>query len=57
MHREKLEALDQSLAHASYHVGQITFLGRMLRGESGTTLTIPPGGTAAYNANPTMEEG
>jgi hypothetical protein len=51
------EALLRSLAHASYHVGQMTFLGKMLRGSEWEYLTIPPGGTAAYNANPTHEKG
>ena len=51
------EALLRSLAHVSYHVGQITFVGKMLRGREWTYLTIPPGGTDAYNKNPTREKG
>lgn len=50
-------ALERSLAHTAYHVGQITFVGKMLRGGEWDWLTIPPGGTAAYNANPTHEKG
>ena len=49
------EALARSLGHTAYHVGQITFLGKMLAGEGWDYLSIPPGGTAAYNANPTHE--
>jgi uncharacterized damage-inducible protein DinB len=49
------EALERSLAHTSYHVGQITFAGKMLRREEWKYLSIPPGQTAAYNANPTLE--
>src|SRR5437762_671037 len=37
------EALHRSLAHASYHVGQIVFLARSLRGGAWEFLTIPPG--------------
>lgn len=51
------EALERSLAHVSYHVGQMAFLGKMLRREGWRYLTIPPGGSAAYNANPTREKG
>lgn len=51
-----LQALQRSLAHTSYHVGQITFIGKMLAGDGWTYLSIPPGGTSAYNAAPTMEK-
>jgi hypothetical protein len=51
------EALHRSLAHASYHVGQMVYIGKMLRGEEWTYLSIPPGGSVAYNANPTLEKG
>lgn len=51
-----VEALQRSLGHTSYHVGQITFLGKMLLGSEWTYLTIPPGGTAAYNRDPTHEK-
>ncbi|BBO34770.1 DUF1572 family protein [Lacipirellula parvula] len=42
-------AIQRSLAHASYHVGQIVILARHWAGEQWTTLTIPRGGSAAYN--------
>ena len=51
------EALHRSLAHASYHVGQMAYMGKMLRGEEWKFLSIPPGGSAAYNVNPTLEKG
>ncbi len=51
-----LEALLRSVAHASHHVGQIIYLGKMLRGEEWENLSIPPGGSAAYNRNPTREK-
>jgi uncharacterized damage-inducible protein DinB len=50
------EALHRSLAHTSYHVGQIVFLAKTLRGRQWEHLTIPPGGSAAYNANPFAEK-
>jgi hypothetical protein len=51
-----VEALHRSLAHAASHVGQIQFWGKVLKGTTWTWLSIPPGGTAAYNANPTHEK-
>lgn len=50
-----LEALHRSLAHTSYHVGQMVFLGRLLKSDDWTYLSIPPGGSGAYNQNPTRE--
>jgi len=49
------EALQRSLAHASYHVGQIVYLAKALRGAEWEYLSIPPGGSEAYNRNPTAE--
>jgi len=50
------EALHRSLAHTSYHVGQIVFLAKELRSGRWRWLTIPPGGSAAYNKNPFAEK-
>lgn len=49
------EALFRSLAHTSYHVGQMVFLAKSLRGDEWRYLSIPPGGSKAYNSNPTSE--
>ncbi len=49
------DALHRSLAHVSYHVGQIVYLSKSLRGKAWKFLSIPPGGSEAYNKNPTME--
>ncbi len=50
------EALHRSLAHTSYHVGQIVFLAKTLRGGGWRYLSIPPGKSAAYNENPIAEK-
>ena len=50
-----VEALHRSLAHASYHVGQIVYAARGVRGEAWEYLSIPPGQSERYNANPTLE--
>jgi hypothetical protein len=44
-------ALARALAHQSYHVGQIVQACRVLaEGKTWETITVPRGGSAAYNA-------
>ena len=43
------QALLRGLSHAAYHVGQITYLVRMIRPES-RWLTIPPGQSKTHSA-------
>ena len=50
------EALHRSVAHLSYHVGQIVYIAKALRGEEWNYLSIPPGKSDEYNKNPTMEK-
>ena len=50
------EALHRSLAHLSYHVGQIVYIAKAHRGDAWRYLSIPPGGSDAYNRNPTLEK-
>ena len=50
------EALFRALAHISYHVGQIVYLAHAHCGEGWKYLSIPPGGSAAYNADPRREK-
>jgi hypothetical protein len=42
------QALMRALAHATYHVGQMTFFGKILRGGEWKWLTIPPGQSTAF---------
>jgi len=44
------QALQRSLAHAAYHVGQIVFFAKQIRSGGWRCLSIPLGGSAAYNA-------
>lgn len=50
------EALHRSLAHVSYHVGQIVYIAHAFRGNDWRYLSIPPGGSAAYNTNPSKDK-
>lgn len=43
------EAIHRSLAHCSYHVGQIVLVARVLAKDDWQTLTIPKGQSDAYN--------
>jgi uncharacterized damage-inducible protein DinB len=49
------EALLRSLAHASYHVGQIVYAAKMARGDQWEYLSIPPGQSDQYNQNPILD--
>jgi hypothetical protein len=42
-------AIDRSLAHCGYHVGQIILIARILAGDNWTTITIPRGASATFN--------
>jgi len=42
-------AIQRSLAHCGYHVGQIILIARILAGDHWTTITIPRGASAGYN--------
>jgi uncharacterized damage-inducible protein DinB len=42
------EALGRSLAHVSYHVGQIVYIAKALRGENFTSLSIPRGASDTF---------
>jgi hypothetical protein len=42
-------AIQRSLAHCGYHVGQIILIARILAGDQWTTITIPRGGSAGHN--------
>lgn len=50
------DALQRSLAHASYHVGQIVLLARIHAGKNWKSLSIPRGKSQEYNLNPTKEQ-
>ncbi len=48
-------ALARSLAHTSYHVGQIVLLAKIYAGANWRSLSIPRGQSKQYNQNPTLE--
>ena len=42
-------AIERSLGHTCYHIGQIVQVARIHAGENWNTLTIPRGGSAKFN--------
>ncbi|NND62449.1 MAG: DUF1572 family protein [Flavobacteriaceae bacterium] len=45
-----IEAVNRQLAHYAYHIGQIVYLGRMMKGADWKSLSIPKNQSKAYNA-------
>lgn len=43
------EAINRQLAHYSYHIGQIVFIGKMVLDNNWTSLSIPKGKSQTYN--------
>lgn len=44
-----IDAIDRQFAHYPYHVGQIVYIGRMIRNNEWKSLSIPKGQSGAYN--------
>lgn len=44
-----IDAINRQIAHYSYHVGQIVFLGKWLKGEDWKSLSIPLKGSVDFN--------
>ncbi len=45
-----VSAIERQMAHYGYHVGQIVYVARMLKGDAWTTLSVPRGGSSGFNA-------
>ena len=44
-----IDAINRQMAHYSYHVGQIVYLGRWMKEEEWKSLSIPKGDSQVYN--------
>jgi hypothetical protein len=44
------EAVNRQMTHYAYHVGQMVYLGRMMKGDDWQSLSIPKGDSKTYNA-------
>lgn len=43
------EAINRQLSHYSYHIGQIVFIGKLIKGENWRSLSVPKGNSLKYN--------
>ncbi len=43
------EAINRQLTHYAYHVGQMVFIGKMIKGNQSNSLSIPKGKSNNYN--------
>ncbi|WP_299228751.1 DUF1572 family protein [uncultured Psychroserpens sp.] len=43
------EAINRQLAHYSYHIGQLVFLGKLIKLDGWQSLSIPKGKSVSYN--------
>jgi hypothetical protein len=50
-----VDAINRQLAHYSYHVGQIVYLGRWMKDSEWQSLSIPKGASTSFNQK--MQEG
>ncbi len=46
-----IEAINRQLAHYPYHIGQIVFIGKMLKDTEWNSLSIPKNKSSDYNQN------
>ncbi|WP_299098019.1 DUF1572 family protein [uncultured Winogradskyella sp.] len=44
-----VEAINRQMMHYAYHVGQIVFLGKLVKGKNWQSLSIPKGKSKDYN--------
>ncbi|MCJ8006480.1 DUF1572 domain-containing protein [Lederbergia wuyishanensis] len=43
-----IDAIERQLAHYSYHIGQIVYIGKQLKGDNWESLSIPKGKSESY---------
>lgn len=51
-----IEAIYRQLAHYAYHIGQIVYLAKIIKGEAWQSLSIPKGKSEEYNQQKFAEE-
>lgn len=51
-----MDALQRQLAHYPYHVGQIMYIAKAIKGADFKSLSIPKGGSSGYNQGKFSEE-
>lgn len=50
------EAINRQLSHYAYHVGQLVFIGKLIKGENWKSLSVPKGKSSEYNKDKFSKE-
>jgi hypothetical protein len=51
-----IDAINRQLAHYPHHIGQILFIGKMIKGENWKSLSIPKGNSQQYNQSTEVKD-
>jgi len=51
-----MDALQRQLTHYAYHVGQILYIGKIIKGDEWKSLSVPKGHSAGFNAEKFQKE-
>jgi len=51
-----IDAINRQLAHYPHHIGQILFIGKMIKGEKWKSLSIPKGNSQQYNQSTEIKD-
>jgi hypothetical protein len=51
-----IDAINRQLAHYPYHIGQIIYIGKIIKGKNWKNLSIPKGGSASYNNSDSLKD-
>jgi hypothetical protein len=51
-----IDAINRQLAHYPYHIGQIVYIGRMIKNEDWKNLSIPKGRSQQYNQSDNVKD-
>jgi hypothetical protein len=51
-----IDAINRQFAHYPYHIGQIIFIGKIIKGNAWISLSIPKGKSQEYNQSKEMKD-
>jgi hypothetical protein len=51
-----IDAINRQLAHYPYHIGQIVYIGRIIKDKDWKNLSIPKGNSAQYNSSQAIKD-
>jgi hypothetical protein len=51
-----IDAINRQMAHYPYHIGQIVYVGRMIKNEDWKNLSIPKGNSNQYNQSKDVKD-